>query len=122
MLKKLLSILLLSFMAACQSLPDATIIMVDEDHLEDVIEVNNVQSGRTSTGTLRVWGELKNLTDKRVLIEVRAAFRGDDKRVVEKAGGWTRIFIDPNSTQDLELLSTVNDASEFLLEVREGKQ
>lgn len=122
MLKKILSILLLSFMAACHSLPNATIIMVDEDHLEDVIEVNNVQSGRTPTGTLRVWGELKNLTDKRVLIEVRAAFRGAGGRVVEKAGGWTRVFIDPNSTQDMELLSTVSDASEFLLEVREGKQ
>jgi hypothetical protein len=122
MLKKTLSILLLSFMAACQSLPDATIIMIDEDHLEDVVEVNGVQSGRTATGTLRVWGELKNLTDQRVLIEVRAAFRGDGGRVVEKAGGWTRVFIDRDSTQDFELLSTVKESKEFLLEVREGKQ
>ncbi|MEW5904331.1 MAG: hypothetical protein AB1722_08325 [Pseudomonadota bacterium] len=122
MLKKTLSMLLLTFLVACQSLPEATIIMVDEKHLEDVVEVNDVQSGRTETGTLRVWGELKNLTDQRILIEVRAAFRGDDKRVVEKAGGWSRVFIDPNSTQDFELLSTVKDASQFLLEVRAGRQ
>lgn len=122
MLKKTLSMLLLTFLVACQSLPEATIIMVDEKHLEDVVEVNDVQSGRTDTGTLRVWGGLKNLTDQRILIEVRAAFRGDDKRVVEKAGGWSRVFIDPNSTQDFELLSTVKDASQFLLEVRAGRQ
>jgi len=117
---KLLNVILLAMLAACASLPSATVILVNEAKLKDKIEVNNVTSNRTATGVLRVWGEIKNRTDKDLMIEVRASFRGDKGRPVEKAGGWSRVFVRPNSLADFELLSTVENAEEFILEVQEG--
>lgn len=119
-MSKILNVILLSLLVACSSLPSATVIMVNEKTLKDKIEVNNVTSKRSETGMLRVWGEIKNRTDKNLMIEVRAAFRGDKGQPIEKAGGWTRVFVRPDSQADFELLSTVENAQEFVLEVQEG--
>ncbi|NOT20961.1 MAG: hypothetical protein HOP24_11950 [Sideroxydans sp.] len=122
MLKILHTILLFSLLSACSSLPSTSVILIDEDVLSEKIEVSEIQSGTTATGTLKAWGDIKNLTKENLMIEVRTSTLGDRRQALEKAGSWTRVFIKPNSTSHFELLSAEKAAEEFVLEMREGNK
>jgi hypothetical protein len=122
MLKKFYAILLLSAIVACSSLPSTSVILIDEDVLSRKIEVSEIKSGRTETGTLKAWGDITNRTKENLMIEVRASTIGDNRKALEKAGSWTRVFVKPNSISHFELLSVEQVAEEFVLEMREGNK
>lgn len=122
MLNTLKAFVLLALLSACNSLPSTSVILIDEDVLSRKIEVGEVQSGRTETGTLKVWGDIKNQTRENLMVEIRTSTLGKQKLALEKAGSWTRVFIKPNSISNFELLSTQEKAEEFVLEVREGNK
>ncbi len=122
MLNALKAFVLLGLLTACNSLPSTSVILIDEDLLSRKIEVNEVQSGRTETGTLKVWGAVKNRTRENLMVEIRTSTIGKKGLALEKGGSWTRVFIKPNSVSNFELLSTQEKAEEFVLEVREGNK
>lgn len=117
--------LLVLLLPACamdgRSMSQAT-VLIDEARLKRMVEVMPAEQGRTATGTLKVWTVIKNKSDKRLALEVRALFSGEKNEVIEPAPGWTRLFIDPHTSTTFEGLSMSDAAKKFVIEVREGNR
>jgi len=123
-MKKLTLLLLASVigLGACASGPNIGVAMVDEDDLEELVVVEGLGKSKTETGTLKAWATLRNLDDKKVMVEARAVFRGKNGEPIEAPSGWQQIFIEQDSTASFSALSMTDKAVDIIVELREGNR
>lgn len=86
------------------------------------ISVESTNSRRTATGTLEVWGVLRNRTDYPLQIEGRTTFFDQYEVPSEKPTAWRRVMLPPNGVTAYKELSVgTNDIAYYYIEIREGR-
>lgn len=86
------------------------------------IAVESTNSRRTATGTLEVWGVLRNRTDYPLQVEGRTTFFDQYEVPIEEPSGWRRVLLPPNGISAYKEFSTRTDEVAFYyIEIREGR-
>jgi len=86
------------------------------------ISVESTNSRRTPTGTLEVWGVLRNRTDYPLQIEGRTTFFDQYEVPAEKPTAWRRVMLPPNGVAAYKELSTrMDEIAFYYIEIREGR-
>jgi hypothetical protein len=86
------------------------------------ISVESTNSRRTATGTLEVWGVLRNRTDFPLQLEGRTTFFDQYQVPAEKPTAWRRVMLPPNGVAAYKELSVgTNDIAYYYIEIREGR-
>jgi len=86
------------------------------------ITVESTNSRRTPTGTLEVWGVLRNRTDYPLQVEGRTTFFDQYEVPVEKPTAWRRIMLPPNGITAYKEFSTrMDEVAFYYIEIREGR-
>lgn len=117
------AVLLATLISACQTAAiPAGVVLVNEDEMSELVSVDRVGKAKTATGTLKVWASIRNLSDKRLMVEARAIFRGKGGESIEEPSGWRQVFIEPNTEASFEAYSMSTKAEQMLIEVREGNR
>jgi uncharacterized protein YcfL len=115
-------LLALAVLAGCATPPPLPhgIRLIDAERLQKRIKVEQPQTSRSDTGTLRVTVPVANKAEGRIVIEGRAIFSGSAG--AEAASGWKRVFINKDSSEMLEFLSLSDKANDYLVELREAQR
>ncbi len=85
------------------------------------IAVENQGGRRSSTGTLEVYVVLRNRTTEPIQIEARSTFFDAQRLPIDGPTAWRRLYLPQNSFATYKELSTRVQASNYLIEVREGR-
>ena len=102
--------------------PGDGIVFVGGRKLGKSIEVADLKSTTTETGTRKVWTTIRNKTKVPVALEARAVFRGDQGQPIEPEPGWRQVFVQPNTSIAFDGLSMSRDAQQAFLEIRAGNK
>jgi hypothetical protein len=101
------------------TVPFNTVTFVEPALMRNII-AEQTGSKRSATNTLIAWTLLRNRTDSRVVVSVRARFFDANKAPLDNSS-WTPVFLDARSLQAYEIPSTRNDAAYYYIEVNQGR-
>ena len=124
-IKKIVVALGLVTLCACASVKvgaPSGITYINSDHMVKLIAADTPLSSYTETGTMGTSVVIKNLSNKRVMIEGRATFTGENGALIESPTGWYSTFIEGGSNGSLQFLSISNAAKQVNIELREGSK
>lgn len=93
----------------------------DEDRWTK-LAVESTNSRRTPTGTLEVWGVLRNRTDFPLQVEGRTTFFDQQQVPIEGPSAWQRLQLQPNSVAAYREYSiATSSVAYYRIELREGR-
>jgi len=102
--------------------PQAQINMDTAVIIDRGVAVERTGARRTPTGTLEVWAQLRNRTERPIAIEGRTQFFDSDLGPCEGPGAWKKVFLPPNSVDTYKTLSRkIQSPAHYLIEIREAR-
>lgn len=124
-IKKIVVAVSLATMSACASVKvtaPSGVTYINSEQMIKLIVADTPQSAFTETGTMGTSISIKNLSNKRVMIEGRATFIGESGALIESPSGWYPTFIEGGSSGSLQFLSISTAAKQVSIELREGNR
>ena len=86
------------------------------------VAVERTGARRTGTGTLEVWAQLRNRTERPIAIEGRTQFFDSDLGPCEGPSAWKRVFLPPNSVDTYKTYSRkIQSPAHYYIEIREAR-
>ena len=90
--------------------------------LDKRIEVRSVRAQRLPTGGVRVFANVRNISQQTQEIEARIRFFTRALVEAEPPSAWTRLFISPRSSAAYNIRSTArNEVAAFEIDIRFGR-
>jgi len=112
----------LSLLSGCAAVGAAGdgIVFIDGRKLGKKIDVADLKSSTTETGTRKVWTTISNKTKAPLALEARAVFRGEQGQPIEPEPAWRQVFVQPNTSIAFDGLSMSRDVKQAFVEIRTG--
>ena len=86
------------------------------------ISIENLGIKSLSTNNVEAFTTIRNRTDYPLQLKIRTQFYDDNKIATEDPSSWKRIFLPQNSSMTYKEKSiTINEVSNFLIEIKEGE-
>ena len=98
------------------------IVLIDGRTLAKKVDVADLQSATTETGTRKVWTTIRNKGKAPLALEARAVFRGEQGQPIEPEPAWRQVFVQPRTSIAFDGLSMSRNAKEATVEIRMGNQ
>jgi hypothetical protein len=114
----------MAFVAGCKTTepPPAGVLFINQKQLGKMIVVDQVHSEATATGTRKVWTSIRNVTQSRAVLEVRAVFLGVNGEPIESPTAWRSLFIEANTSTVFDAMSMSDRVKQATIEIKVGNR